>query len=88
LSLRVKLDAPRLSVLRPVRPSDWLVLTHSRMPKDSKSDVGDWSHVEAAEGWLELGNLLEANEELERISPDQRLAGGPAIGCGWTRSIA
>jgi tetratricopeptide (TPR) repeat protein len=26
-------------------------------------------HLEAAEGWLELGNYLEANEELERISP-------------------
>ena len=30
--------------------------------------IGKW-HLEAAEGWLELGNLLEANEELEQIAP-------------------
>jgi len=29
----------------------------------------DNHHVEAAQGWLELGNHLEANEELERIAP-------------------
>lgn len=28
--------------------------------------------LQAAEGWLALGNLLEANEELERISPTLR----------------
>src|SRR6187397_1209803 len=28
--------------------------------------------LDAAEGWLELGNWLEAFEELERISPEQR----------------
>jgi hypothetical protein len=29
----------------------------------------DSVHLKAAEGWLELGNHLEANEELENISP-------------------
>lgn len=28
--------------------------------------------LKAAEGWLELGNWLEANEELERITPAMR----------------
>ena len=32
----------------------------------------DSRHLEAAEGWLELGNWLEANEELERLSPQLR----------------
>jgi hypothetical protein len=30
-------------------------------------EVPDRFHVEAAQGWLELGNHLEANEELETI---------------------
>jgi len=29
---------------------------------------GDVRHLEAAQGWLELGNHLEANEELEKIT--------------------
>jgi len=29
----------------------------------------DNKHLEAAEGWLGLGNWLEANEELENITP-------------------
>ena len=29
----------------------------------------DSFHLQAARGWLELGNPLEANEELEKISP-------------------
>ena len=32
----------------------------------------DNQHLEAAEGWLELGNYLEANEELEKITPQLR----------------
>ena len=32
----------------------------------------DRRHLEAAEGWLELGNWLEANEELEQISASLR----------------
>ncbi len=32
----------------------------------------DDKHLEAAEGWLELGNYLEANEELEQITPRLR----------------
>jgi len=30
-------------------------------------------HLQAAEGWLELGNHLEANEELEKIEPSLRV---------------
>ena len=33
---------------------------------------GDVRHLEAAEGWLELGDHLEANEELERITANLR----------------
>jgi tetratricopeptide (TPR) repeat protein len=29
----------------------------------------DSHHLKAAEGWLELGNHLEANEELEKVAP-------------------
>lgn len=32
----------------------------------------DSHHLTAAEGWLELGNHLEANEELEQITPALR----------------
>ena len=32
----------------------------------------DENHLQAAEGWLELGNSHEANEELERITPGLR----------------
>lgn len=32
----------------------------------------DNQHLEAAEGWLELGNWKEANEELELITPQLR----------------
>lgn len=32
----------------------------------------DNRHLEAAEGWLELGNDLEANKELEQITPELR----------------
>jgi predicted Zn-dependent protease len=33
----------------------------------------DSIHLKAAEGWLELGNHVEANEELEKISPTLRV---------------
>jgi tetratricopeptide (TPR) repeat protein len=32
----------------------------------------DEKHLEAAEGWLELGNHIAANDELERITPNLR----------------
>src|SRR5947209_7357308 len=32
----------------------------------------EYHHLKAAEGWLELGNHLEANEELENIPPALR----------------
>lgn len=32
----------------------------------------DSTHLEAAQGWLELGNHIEANEELERIEAQNR----------------
>jgi len=37
-----------------------------------KFDRTDELHLQAAVGWLELGNWREANEELENISPAQR----------------
>jgi predicted Zn-dependent protease len=40
--------------------------------KLKKLQPPDNYHLEAAEGWLELGNHLEANEELERITPLMR----------------
>ena len=30
-------------------------------------------HLQAAQGWLEPGNAVEANEELERITPGLRV---------------
>ena len=33
----------------------------------------DQNHLQAAEGWLGLGNPHEANEELERITPEHRV---------------
>lgn len=35
-------------------------------------EPGDQKHVDAAEGWIGLGNWSEANEALERVSPGQR----------------
>ena len=32
----------------------------------------DRRHLKAAEGWLELGNVFEANEELENITPQMK----------------
>jgi len=29
-------------------------------------------HLEAAQGWLDLGNPIEANQELEKITPIKR----------------
>ena len=37
----------------------------------------DTLHLKAAQGWLELGNYIEANEELEKITP--RLRVHPAV---------
>lgn len=37
-----------------------------------KLSISDKRHLEAAEGWLGLGNYFEANEELERISAPMR----------------
>ena len=38
----------------------------------SHLDYPDAFHLRSAVGWLELGNWQEANEELERIRPEQR----------------
>jgi hypothetical protein len=35
-------------------------------------ELQDRRYLEAAEGWLGLGNFLEANEELECITPQMR----------------
>ncbi len=37
-----------------------------------KLEVKDQRFVDAADGWLGLGNWYEANEELERITPEPR----------------
>jgi tetratricopeptide (TPR) repeat protein len=37
-----------------------------------KLTESDKFHIRAAQGWLELGNHLEANEELENASPEVR----------------
>jgi hypothetical protein len=42
------------------------------MPLDRK----DQRHLTAAQGYLELGMLLEANEELEEIDGGSPFAGG------------
>jgi hypothetical protein len=41
------------------------------------SQTPDSHHLTVAQGWLELGNYLEANEELGTIAPENR--GVPAI---------
>jgi predicted Zn-dependent protease len=44
------------------------------MPKQIKPlQPPDSMHLEAAEGWLELGNEIEAFEELECITPQMRV---------------
>jgi tetratricopeptide (TPR) repeat protein len=35
-------------------------------------EAPDIFHLQAAQGWFELGNHLEANEELEQITPENR----------------
>lgn len=37
-----------------------------------KLGLNDQRHLDAAEGWLELGNWSEANEELEQITAQMR----------------
>jgi hypothetical protein len=37
-----------------------------------KLSAEDQRHLTAAEGWLELGDAVEANEKLERIAPEMR----------------
>ena len=39
------------------------------LSRDSKLEPPDTHHLRAAEGWLELGNAIEAGEEIARISP-------------------
>ncbi|HEV2693388.1 MAG TPA: tetratricopeptide repeat protein [Verrucomicrobiae bacterium] len=38
-----------------------------------KLNLDDQRHLDAAEGWLHLGNLAEATEELECITPSMRV---------------
>jgi len=35
-------------------------------------ELHDQRHLEAAQGWFELGNCIEATEELEQITPEMR----------------
>jgi len=37
-----------------------------------KLDIHDQRYLDAAQGWLGLGNWREANEELEQIRPEMR----------------
>lgn len=41
-------------------------------PRFAAVSPNDRRQLEAAQGWLELGDWNEANEELERITPQQR----------------
>jgi predicted Zn-dependent protease len=40
-------------------------------------EIHDQRQLEAAQGWIGLGDLVEASEELERITPEMR--GHPAV---------
>jgi predicted Zn-dependent protease len=40
-------------------------------------ELHDERHVDAAQGWFELGNCIEATEELEQITPEMR--GHPSV---------
>ena len=35
-------------------------------------EMSNLGHIEAEQGWLELGNHVEANEELEKIAARNR----------------
>ncbi len=35
-------------------------------------ELCDQRHLEAAQGWFELGNPFEANEELDQVTPENR----------------
>jgi hypothetical protein len=53
-------------------------------------ELGDQRHLDAAQGWFELGNCIEATEEMEQIAPETRYdQTRPAVGCvGWTGCAA
>jgi predicted Zn-dependent protease len=40
-------------------------------------ELRDQRHLDAAQGWFELGSCIEATEELEQITPDMR--GHPSV---------
>jgi hypothetical protein len=44
-------------------------LIEANIPATQPLDLPDLHHLNAALGWIELGNHLEANEELENITP-------------------
>jgi len=44
-------------------------VTDGQTGSESSFQPSDRHHLQAAEGWLELGNPLEANEEVEKITP-------------------
>jgi len=44
-------------------------VTDGQTGPESSFQPSDRHHLQAAEGWLELGNHLEANEEPEKITP-------------------
>ncbi len=40
-------------------------------------ELHDQRHLDAAQGWFELGNCIEATEELDQITPEMR--GHPSV---------
>ena len=61
------LSAPKLALRHECRR-----LRH-RLPRGMEPlEPPDTIHLQAARGWLDLGNHVEANEELEQIGPQNR----------------
>jgi tetratricopeptide (TPR) repeat protein len=63
-------------------PSRPVISHHAEMDMIKPLELQDKRHLEAAQGWIELGNHLEANEELENITPKNR-AHLAVLEVGW-----
>jgi tetratricopeptide (TPR) repeat protein len=62
----LSIDKFALSVAQVLKSSRIVSRIHDLVPPDSH-------HLNAAVGWMELGNPAEATEELEKISPKMRI---------------
>jgi tetratricopeptide (TPR) repeat protein len=69
----------RRSARPAVQPDSHLFAQHFRVLNIAKAQAminslqpPDTFHLQAAQGWLELGNYIEADEELEKITPQFR----------------